>query len=239
MYELAEPICEPIKSDLSIELFGGATHVSNNTLVPANMTLTVDRVLNRATEAIEQARISPTIDNISIARMWTNMIKDSSKKDSLQDDIDSFTEIQDLSIDKKQVSSNADIYIKMKNSLSLSLDTNSIMFDDVDGTEIAELKSAVNLTVSSSLPYKINASLESDIYNSDKSSKLDKSTLNIKPSKESVYKGFADISTPIVLLDDQSAGVDTIHSIDMKLDSIDIKKADIYKTSVKFEIEQK
>ena len=239
VYVLQTPVYEPLNIDSSIQLFKGTTYISNNSNIPTNMKVVVDRVANRALEAIERVKSEPSIENISQARYWSNLMKETLLKDDFQNELNNVTNSEDLSMEKKTVSANSDIYIKMKNSLSLSLDTNSIIFDDVDGTEGAELKSAVNLTVSSSLPYKINASLESEIYNSDKSNKLDKSTLNIKPSKESIYKGFADISTPITLLDDQSAGVDTIHSIDMKLDSINIKKADVYKTSVKFEVEQK
>lgn len=203
------------------------------------MEITIDRTINRAVEAIELARTNPTMENISIARMWTNLIEESSKKDELQDTIDSFTEVKDLTIEKKTASVNADVYIKMKNSLSLSLDTNSIVFDDFDATEGVEMQNAVNLSVSSSLPYRVNAYLEDELYNADKSKKLDNSILNIKSNKDSEYRGFIDTATPIMLLDDQDSGSDVVHGIDIKLNSTDTHKADVYKTTLKFEVEQK
>ena len=239
IYQLATPVYEPLNIDPIVNLYLDTTYISNNSNIPANMKVVVDRAINRAVEAIELARTNPTMENVSIARMWANLIKESSKKDELQGTIDSFTEIKDLSIEKKVASVNADVYIKMKNSLSLSLDTNSIVFDDFDTTEGVEIQNAVNLTVSSSLPYRVNAYLEDELYNADKSKKLDKSILNIKSNKSAEYRGFLDIDTPIILLDDQEAGTDTIHGVDVKLNSTDTHKADVYKTAIKFEVEQK
>ena len=238
-YTLRNSIYEPLNIDPTITLYEDVTHISNNSNIPANMKVAVDRAINRAVEAIELARTNPTMENVSIARMWANLIKESSKKDELQGTIDSFTEIKDLSVEKKTASVNADVYIKMKNSLSLSLDTNSIVFDDFDATEGIEMQNAVNLSVSSSLPYRVNAYLEDELYNSDKSKKIDKSILNIKSNKSAEYRGFADIGTPITLLDDQNPDSDIVHGIDIRLNSTDTHKADVYKTTLKFEVVQK
>ena len=239
VYKLAEPIYESIKADLSVQLFKETTHISNNSTIPANMKITVDRVANRAKESIELLNSNPTIDNISQARYWSNLMKESTLKDNFQSEISNITDIEDLTIEKKTASVNTDIYIKMKNTLSLSLDTNSIIFDEVDITEDTEKLKAVNLTVSSSLPYKINAYLEDEIYNSDKSEILDKSVLNIKANKDTTYQAFSDLSNPIILLDDQEAGTEITHGVDLKLASNDTYKADVYKTTVKFEVIQK
>lgn len=239
IYELNAPIYEPIETDIITPLFEGTTYMSNNSTIPANMKVTVDRVANRAKESIELLSSNPTIDNISQARYWSNLMKESTLKDSFQSEISNITDIEDLTIEKKTASVNTDIYIKMKNTLSLSLDTNSIIFDEVDITEDTEKLKAVNLTVSSSLPYKINACLEDEIYNSNKSEILDKSVLNIKANEDITYQAFSDLISPIILLDDQEAGVEVAHEIDLRLASNDTYKSDIYKATIKFEVVQK
>ena len=76
----------------------------------------------------------------------------------------------------------------MKNTLSLSLDTNSITFENFSGVEDMEKLSAVNLTVESSLPYEVNASLETEIQNADKTEVVDKSIFGIKSNNDVNYK---------------------------------------------------
>ena len=239
VYNLSEPIYEPIKADLSIQLFKGTTHISNNSNIPANMKVTVDRAANRAKEAIEAAKANPTIENISQSRYWSNLMKESILKDEFQNEINDNTDITDLSIEKKTASANVDMYIKMKNSLSLSLDTNSITFENFNASEDLEMRNAVNLTVSSSLPYKVNAYLEDELYNSDKSAIIDKSVLNIKNSSDNEYKAFNSVSTPLLLLDNQIEGDNISHSLDLILRGGSTHKADVYKTVIKFEVEQK
>lgn len=123
--------------------------------------------------------------------------------------------------------------------LSLSLDTNSVTFEDFSEVENMEKLNAVNLTVSSSLPYKINAYLASEIQNSDKSKTMDKSIFNIRANGETNYQAFTDLVTPIILLDNQIAGNDTAHGIDLMLKGNIAHEKDMYKTSVKFKVEQK
>ena len=239
LYQLATPIYEPLSIDSTINLFKEITYISNNSAVPANMKVIVDRVVNRAKEFSEIARLNPTVQNLSQARYWVNLMRESSFKDGLQENLDNIIDISDMTIEKKSVSANADIYIKSKNTLSLSLDTNNIMFENFNGTESIEKTNAVNLTVSSSLPYKINAYLEDEIQNSDKSSVIDKSVLNIKANSDTAYKSFVDTTSPIVLLDNQVEGRYNSHGVDIRLNGGLTHKADVYKTIIKFEVEQK
>ena len=71
-------------------------------------------------------------------------------------------------------------------------------FEDFSGTEDLEQLNAVNLTVSSSLPYKVNAYLETEIQNQNNSSIMDKSILKIKANSDSIYKEFTDINNCIL-----------------------------------------
>ena len=239
IYELKNPIYEPIKTDLSVNLFEGTTHLSNNSNVPANMKIIVDRTLNRAVEAIELAKTNPTIENLSKARYWNNLLKDSTRKEQLQEEVDSITNISDMVLDRKLATSNLDVYIKSENILQMSLDTNSISFDDFSGIEDVVKENAVNITINSSLPYQINAYLPAEIQNSDKSATMDKSILNIKESGESNYQTFVNTTDKIVLKDNCSAGNYLTHGVDLKLAGGIAHEKDVYKATIKLEAEQK
>ena len=100
----------------------------------------------------------------------------SSIKDQLQHRLNNI--FPNLALDEpKSLSSNSDIYISMKNTLSLSLDTNTLIFDDFDGAEDVIRENSINLSVESSLPYEITSSLETEIYNLDGSNTIDSSIL--------------------------------------------------------------
>ena len=101
------------------------------------------------------------------------------------------------------------------------------------------LLGAVNISINSSLPYQLNAYMPSEISNSDKSQTLPIDILNIKDASESDYKQFANTTDKIVLKDGCTKGNDKVHTIDLKLASNQAHKADIYKTVIKFEAEQK
>ena len=239
VHAIKNPIYEPLNTSLKINLFEGENLVTSNSVIPVNISVSVDRLLNVAAQMVALAKENPTSENLSNARLWVNLIDDSTFKDELNDSLNTIINVEDIEIERKSASVNSDIYIKMKNTLSLSLDTNSIVFDDFDSTESMEKKNALNITVQSSLPYTLSASLESEIYNSDKSNKLDKSILNIKNSTDSNYRGFTDIGTPMVILENQVYNNVNNHSIDLMLNSTGFKKADTYKTTLKFEVEQK
>ena len=239
VYELVEPIIEPIKADLSVQLFEGATHISNNSTIPSNMKITVDRTLNRAVEAIELAKTNPTISNLSKARYWNNLLKDSIKKEQLQEEINNITNISDMELEIKNVTSNLDVYIKSENILQMSLDTNSISFEDFSGIEDVIKENAVNITINSSLPYKINAYLPLEIQNADNTKTMDLSILNIKENSESNYQTFSNTTDKIVLKDNCSAGNQLTHGVDLKLAGGIAHEKDVYKATIKLEAEQK
>ena len=239
VYQLDTPIYEPLNIDLSINLFKDITYISNNSAIPANLKITVDRAVNRAIEAIELAKTNPTVANISQARMWSNLLKESVNKDKLHSEINNITDIEDLQLERKTATSNIDVYIKSENMLLMSLSTNSITFNDFSGVNDMKLNNAVNISINSSLPYQLNSYLLSEIENSDKSSRIEKDLLNIKVNDDSDYKTFADINEKLVLEDGCDAGNNKSHSIDLRLKGSQAHKADIYKTVIKFEAEQK
>lgn len=142
-------------------------------------------------------------------------------------------------LEKKNISSNLDIYIKSQNMLSLSLDTNVIDFMNYSGVEDMEKANAVNLTISSSLPYSLSAYMPTEIANSDKSKTLPIDILNIKESSELDYKQFTNTTDKIVLKDNCIKGNDIVHSLDLKISSNQAHQADVYKTTIKLEAEQK
>ena len=239
VYELDKPIYEPLDMDFSFPLYVGTTFLNTNSGIPANLKLTIDRVANRARDAIFLAKTSPTVENIKQARMWSNLMKETLLKDDFQDDLDSITEVEDLTLEKKKVSANLDLYIRSENNIAISLDTNQILFDNYTGTSDIEMLQAVDISVNSSLPYDLNAYLPEGIVNGDKTQSIPVNTLNIKDSTDSAYKQFTNTTDKVVLKSGCEAGTGIIHSIDFKLSSNNTHKADVYKSVVKFEVEQK
>ena len=235
VYQLAEQVYEPLNVSPTVHLFKDVTHISNNSNIPANMKITVDRVLNRAYEAIEVAKSNPTMQNIAIARMWINLAGETLKKDEFQEELDSITDIVDLEIEKKTVTANMDIYVKSANMLSMSLNTNSITFEGYSGTSSLEMKDAVEISINSSLPYTLNASIESPIQNSDGTSVIPSDILNIKESTDIDYKVFSSIGDKIKLSETSTTVNEKMHKIDFKLNTVEAYKPDIYKTTIKFE----
>ena len=98
---------------------------------------------------------------------------------------------------------------------------------------------AVNITINSSLPYQLNAYLPVEIQNADKTNTIDKSVLNIKENSETDYKEFTNLNEKVVLKDNCPAGNDLAHGVDLKLVGGIAHEKDVYKTTIKFEAEQK
>ena len=119
-----------------------------------------------------------------------------------------------------------------------SLSTNQIMFEDYSSVNDLDMDNALQISVSSSLPYNLNSYLETEIQNNDGSSKINKDLLHIKEDTDNDYKQFLGISQKLILKEDCIAGSNNIHNIDLRLKA-STHDADIYKTVIKFEAEQK
>ena len=139
----------------------------------------------------------------------------------------------------ENTTANLDVYIKSENMLSLSVDTNNIIFDDFSGIEDVIKKNAINLRINSSLPYELNAYLSTEIQNTDKSNIMNKNIFNIKENSESAYQTFENIRDKVVLKDNCNSGNNLIHGIDIKLKGDIAHEKDVYKTTIKFEAKQK
>lgn len=190
--------------------------------------LTVEEI---AINAFLKGEMSKNSDDIEYVRILINDLPESILKNELL-----------LRLDRlipKTSTSNVDVYIKSQSKLSVSLDTNMVIFEEVTGTEDIKKLNAINLSVTSNLPYKVNAYLDTEIYNSDKSKTLDKSILNIKANNQPSYSTFLDLVTPIVLLDNQPITTGITHGIDLMLKGSVIKECDTNKTSIRFEVTQK
>ena len=238
VYQLETPIYEPLNIDSTINTYLDTTHISTNSTIPANLKVTVDRVANRAKEYSELAKENPTIENIALARMWTNLMRESILKDEFQDSVDSISEIADMTLDRKTASSNLDVYIKSENMLSMNLSTNSITFDDFSGVEDMTKENAVNISINSSLPYNLNAYLVTEIQNGDKSNTMNKDIFSIKDNSELDYQTFTNTIDKVVLKSNCNSGNDKQHDINLKLNGGIAHEKDIYKTTIKFEAEQ-
>ena len=188
-------------------------------------------------EAVEKAEQSKESVDIESARVLVNQLPECSIKDQLQNRLDEI--FPNLTLERKTATANLDVYIKCENMLSMSLDTNSVSFEEYSGAEPIEKLNAVNININSSLPYTLNAYLPNEIQNSDGSNKMDLDILNIRENSEAEYKQFKNTTDKLVLKDSYPKGNNINHVIDLKLDSHNAHKADVYKTVIKFEVVQK
>ena len=188
-------------------------------------------------EAVDKLEVSKDLENMANLRRLINAMPESEIKNQLQARLNDI--IPNIALDSKTASASADVYIKMSNTLSLSLNTTSITFEDFTGTEDMIKENAINLTVESSLPYEVSASLEDEIRSIGGPETVDKSVLGIKSHTESIYNTFNTIGDPIIILDNEEPGEVNTHSIDLKLNKNIISKADVYKSSIRFEVRQK
>ena len=225
--------------DGKIYCIGGATKPSSSAYIN-NVEVYTARMTpeDEARNAVDNAEQTKDSTDIEYARDLVNKLSESSIKDELQDRLDSIFP-NNLQLDLKTITSNVDIYIKSENILSMSLDTNSIAFNEFSGVEDMEKVNAVNISINSSLPYELNAYLPTEIYNTDKSNAMDKSILNIKENSELNYQTFGNTTDKILLKDNCSAGNDLVHGIDLKLKGSISHKKDVYKATIKFEAQQK
>lgn len=188
---------------------------------------------------MQKVEADKTVENIASARNIINSLEESLIKDTYQNRLNAITNIPGMVMEKKSITSNIDVYIKSENMISLNLSTNNINFDNFSGVEEMEKIDALNITVNSSLPYELNAYLPSEIQNGDKSKTLDKSVLNIREGNEVDYKTFPDINQKVILKDNNIAGNNKVHPIDIKLAGGKAHQADNYKATIKFEVNQK
>lgn len=203
----------------------------------ARQNIIVELNVNHVEDCVDKAEQSKDAADIEDARDLVNSMPESSKKDEFQDRLDAI--FPNITLEKRKTTASFDMYIKPKNTLSLSLDTNSINFEDYSNVESMEKLNALNITVNSSLPYDLNAYMPTEISNTDGTNKMDLNVLNIRESGESNYQVFKNTVDKIVLKQNCRGGINTNHSIDLKLNSSAAHKSDVYKTVIKFEAEQK
>ena len=174
---------------------------------------------------------------ISYLRSIINSLEESSSKNNFQNRLNEIN--PSTTLEKKSSSVNVDVYIKSQNMLSMTLSTNSITFEDYSGVDELEQSNVIKIDINSSLPYQLNAYLIDEMYNIDKDKKIDIDRLEIKDGSDTDYKEFTAINNKLILKDDCNSGNDISHNIDIKLKGGDAYPADIYKTTIKFEVEQK
>lgn len=186
-------------------------------------------------EAVSNAESERTKEAIQTARELVNDMDESVEKEGFQERLNNIT--PDLALEILESTANVDIYIKSENMLLVSLDTNIVTFEEYSGIGEMLKPNAVTLSINSSLSYQVKATLLDEI-KSATGQIIDKSLLTIKANEKDSYESFTDINTPVLLLDSMPAGNDYTHGIDLRLAPDHAHKADIYKTIIKFEVNQ-
>lgn len=220
---------ESASLDAGFENKGGATDA---------ILLKYNTSIDEAISAVKKAEESRLISDIQYARRKVNALNESIHKENLNQRIDNIIPQMDR-LERKTASANLDVYIKSENTLIMALDTNNVIFEDFSGIEDVEKANAVNVTISSSLPYQLNAYLPAEIQNADKSVTMNKEILQLKENSEADYKEFTNINNKIVLKDNCSSGNQLVHGIDIKLKGGIAHEKNVYKTIIKLEVEQK
>ena len=119
------------------------------------------RVVELVIEKAEYTRLSYDIE---IAIETINALPEIPEKALFQSRINNITETIDIcSLERLNITSNIDVYIKYENMLKLSLNTNSITFEDFSRVEDVERLNAIKLSINSSLSYDINTYLPTEI----------------------------------------------------------------------------
>lgn len=189
---------------------------------------------------VEKAEFTQLSYHIALAREAVNFLAEIPEKEYFHERLNNIVEVVDMGpLERLNATSNLDLYIKSENMLNLSLNTNSITFDDFSGVNDMEKTNAIGLTINSSLPYDINAYLPTEIQNADKSNTMDKSILNIKESSQLNYQTFSNTTDKIILKGNNPAGNSLEHGIDIKLKGSIAHEKDVYKTTIKIEVVQK
>jgi hypothetical protein len=130
------------------------------------------------------------------------------------------------------------LYLIPENILELSLNTNSIVFENFSVLEATEKLNAIEIKVSSSLAYDMSVSLETDVLGESSGTKLDSSIISLKLSTDSTYKTFSNDNKKLQLLDGQSQANTMFYNIDLKIKGNEITRFDVYKAMLKFEVVQ-
>ncbi|MBQ9000161.1 MAG: hypothetical protein IJ086_15915 [Clostridium sp.] len=191
----------------------------------------------KAEDAVEKAVLSKDVTDILKARNLVNYLNETAFKDQLQSVLTNI--FPNLTLDKQSATSNLDVYIKSENMLSLSLNTNSVTFENYSGTEPMEKKGAINISINSSLPYDLYAYIPSEISNTTRTNTLPLDIFNIREGSQTTYQKFENNTDKVILKEYCTNGNDLNHSIDLKLDSSNAHKVDVYKTTIRLEVKQK
>lgn len=196
--------------------------------------------IEEAVTAVAFAEETKKYPDIDQARTKVNVLPTSTHKSRLNARIDAIVPEGDVTppLDKKSATANVDMYIKSENMISLTLDTNSITFEDFSGVTDLEKTNAINMTINSSLPYEINAYLPAEIQNADKTKLMDREIFNIKSSSDTDYKTFSAINSRLNIVPSQPAANNAKHSIDLKLKGGLAFEKDNYKATLKLEVNQ-
>lgn len=185
--------------------------------------------------AINDLENDYTKENVHKIESLIDSIEDKSLQLTLENKLKEAISVLTIS----NMTANIDVYVQSENVLTMSLDTNYILFDNFDGINDMEKSRAINITVNSTLPYEVSATLVTEITGSNPQNIMDKEILNIKESTSDEYKSFSTVGDKIILSDVNPPATDVNHYIDFKLKGRIPYTIDVYKAVVQFEVQQK
>lgn len=218
-----------------IYAIGGEDSTKTKTGAVDVLTLEELSIEEEAIDAVEKAESTILPEDIDKASDLVSKLPEGTLKDEL---IERIENIGGTVVTIPSASDNLDILINVENKIELSMDTNIIRFDNFDGTKDEEKLGAVNLSITSTLPYEINAYLASEIQSINSANIMDKRVLNIKEGLTSIYKQFNNIDEKVSLSTGNPKGKNVPHEIDILLKGGYAYKKDNYKAVIKIEVVQ-
>lgn len=200
--------------------------------------LSQEDLYNLSLELLSTAEKSLDNNDIEKANLAISNINDESVKSSL---LKRLNIISIQSIDKeldtpnKEESVHNDINaLSTSSEITLSVSTNNITFDYLNVSEDTVLNRAIELDVTSTLPYNINMYIEGDIVSNTNSTSLNNNVFSVKESNSTNFLTFDDTGI-VSVLSNNPAGVANSHSIDVRLNTSTNIIRDVYKAVFKIE----
>lgn len=152
-------------------------------------------------------------------------------------DIEDKVEIEDsiiVPMEPSIDSSSISVVINYMPTITMSLSTNNISFNNISGAEDNEIKNGLMISINSNLPYSINATLLKNIESLNKDI-LDNNILNIKESTSQNYLSFNEVNSSVEILSNLNPSGINKHYFDFKINAAENLNDLSYETKIKFE----
>lgn len=201
-------------------------------------TMSQEDLYNLSLELLSIAEESLNKEDIEKANLTISNITDESLKNSLMKRLNIIS-MQSIDEEINNPDSEEPIYhdvdsLSTSSEIILSVATNNIIFDYLNVSEDTVLYRAIDLDVTSTLPYDINMYIEGDIVSNTNPKNLNNNVFSVKESSSTDFLTF-DETGAISVLSNIPAGVANSYGIDIRLNTSTNIIRDVYRAVFKIE----